>query len=117
MKLTDRQVAGFPLVPIGRKEYADDAAAGLSVRVGKTAKTFYLVIGTAKCRKRFNLGPCPTLWLAAAREKARDIIAQERLRGEELPRTTFEEALDIYYRVHLSTLRDHSQIAKRGSPD
>lgn len=114
MKLTDRQIAGFPLIPNGRKEYADDAVSGLSVRVGKTAKTFYLVIGTGAARKRFSLGPYPALSLAQAREKARDIIAKDRL-TDALPRTTFAEALETYYRVQLSTLRAGSIKAKQGA--
>src|SRR4051794_11855148 len=92
VRLTDRQVAGFPLSE-NRREYADDAVPGLSVRVGKTAKTFRLVIGTGADRRRFTLGPYPALSLFAAREKARDIIAQQRLNPEQPIGTTFEEAL------------------------
>ena len=119
MKLTDRQVHGFPFVLNGRKEYADDAVPGLSVRVGKTAKTFRLVIWSEKERKHFTIGAYdpPRFTLAMAREKARDLIARERLRADEPPRTTFEEALEIYYRVHLPTLRKASAVAVRGSLD
>jgi len=78
VKLTDRQVAGFPLSE-SRKQFSDDAVSGLSVRVGKAAKTFQLVIGTGANRKRFTIGTYPALSLAAARERARDIIAKERL--------------------------------------
>ena len=85
MKLTDRQVHGFPLVPNGRKEYADDAVPGLSVRIGKTAKTFRLVIWSRNWRKHFTIGTYdrPRFTLAMAREKARDIIAKERLHPQE----------------------------------
>ena len=119
MKLTDRQVHGFPLVPNGRKEYADDAVPGLSVRVGKNSKTFRLVIWSGKERKHFTLSKYdpPRFTLAMAREKARDIIAEERLRADEPPRTTFEEALEIYYPVHLSILRKASAAAVQSSLD
>lgn len=82
MKLTDRQVHGFPLIPDGRREVTDDAVPGLSIRIGKTAKTFRLVIGTGDDRKRFTIGTYdpPRFTLAMAREKARTIAAQERLR-------------------------------------
>ena len=52
----------------------------MTVRVGKTAKTFRLVIGTGTNQKHFTLGHYPTVSLAAAREKAPDIIAKEQLR-------------------------------------
>jgi integrase len=114
VKLTDRAVHGFPLVSEGRKQYADDAVSGLSIRVGKTTKTFQLVIGTGASRKRFTLGTYPTLSLAQARQQARDILAQDRLEPEQ-PRTTFAEALELYYRVQLSTLRPTSIRAKQSS--
>src|SRR5690349_6151412 len=120
MKLTDRHVAAFPLSE-SRKQFSDDAVSGLSVRVGKSGKTFQLVIGTGESRKRFTLGTYdpPRFTLAMAREKARDIIARERLQpqSETLPKTTFEDALEIYYRVHLPTLRYRSELFKRRTLD
>lgn len=85
----------------------------MTVRIGKTTKTFRLVIGTGANRKRFTLGEYPTLSLAAAREKAQDIIAKKRLHPTETARTTFSEALETYYRVSLSTLRPRTQMLMR----
>ncbi|HEY8874351.1 MAG TPA: Arm DNA-binding domain-containing protein, partial [Stellaceae bacterium] len=102
MRLTDQTVRGLPRPEIGQRDYADDAVPGLAVRVGKTTKTFRLVIGSAEERKRFTLGQYdpPRFTLAMAREKARDIIARARLARTEAPRTTFEEAAKLYDRLH-----------------
>lgn len=109
MKLTDATIRAMPHHEHSQRDYADDAVRGLAVRVGKRTKTFTLVTGSQ--RKRFTIGQYdpPRFTLAMAREKARDIIAAERLRKHEPTRTTFEEALEVYYRVHLPTLRKASQ--------
>src|SRR6266853_1561184 len=92
MRFTDQNVRALPHAERGQKEYSDDALPGLAIVVGKTAKTFRLVIGRGKERKRFTLGRYdpPHLTLAMAREKARDIIARDRLQQTQLPRTTFK---------------------------
>ena len=107
MKMNDQRVRALPHPETGQKDYADDAIPGLAVRVGKTTKTFRLVIGSGANRKRFTLGQFdpPRFTLAMAREKARDIIAQERFKKIELPRTTFKEAVELYERAHPSRLR------------
>jgi len=107
MRLTDQTVRSLPHTQKGQKEYADDAVSGLSLVIGKTAKSFRLVIGSGKDRGRFTLGQYdpPRFTLAKAREKARDVIARERLAKTETPRTTFAEAAVLYDRLHLSGLR------------
>ena len=104
MKMNDQRARALPHPETGQKDYADDAIPGLAVWVGKTTKSFRLVIGSGANRKRFTLGQFdpPRFTLAMAREKARDIIAQERLQKTELPRTAFEEAVELYERAHLS---------------
>lgn len=110
MRFTDQNVRALPHPEKGQRDYADDMVRGLTIRVGKHAKTFIVATGGRENRKRFTLGRYdpPHFTLAMAREKARDIIARERLAKTEAPRTTFEEALGIYYRVHLPTLRKAS---------
>src|SRR5690348_12579490 len=107
MRLSDQAVRGLAHPATGQRDYADAAVAGLAVRVGKSTKTFRLVIGSGKERKRFTLGQYdpPRFTLAMAREKARDIIARERLAKTEVPRTTFAEAIERYDRLHLRSLR------------
>ena len=113
MRLSDATVRSLALTEEGQREYADDLVPGLALRVGKQTKTFILSTGSRASgnRRRFTLGRYDPrhFTLAMAREKARDIIAQERLRRDERPRTTFNEALAVYYRVHLPTLRKASR--------
>jgi integrase len=108
--LTDQKVRALPRPAAGQKEYADDTVSGLCVVVGKSAKTFRLVTGVGNERKRYTLGRYdpPRFTLAMAREKARDLIATERLRKTELPRITFKEAVALYERSHLPRLRPSS---------
>jgi len=107
MRFTDQNVRALPHPERGQKEYSDDAIPGLAIVVGKRTKTFTLVTGTGKNRKRHTLGRYdpPHFTLAMAREKARDIIAHERIEQTQTPRTTFKEAFDLYERMHLSQLR------------
>src|SRR6266851_808691 len=107
MRFTDQSVRALPHSDRGQKEYSDDAIPGLAVVVGKHSKTFTLVTGRGKDRKRHTLGRYepPHFTLAMAREKARDIIARDRLEQTQLPRTTFREASELYDRLHLPALR------------
>src|ERR1044071_8991338 len=112
MRFTDQTVRSLPHPETGQRDYADNAVPGFIVRVGKRTKTFVLTTGSGRGgnRKRHTLGRYdpPHFTLAMAREKARDIIARDRLAKDELPRTTFEAALEVYYRVRVSTLRPAS---------
>jgi integrase len=110
MRFTDTYVRSLSLRESGQRDYYDDALPGFGLRVGKTAKTFFLVAGATTRRKRYTLGRYepPRFTLAMAREKAKDIIARERLTKIESPRSKFHEALDVYYRTHLPTLRKTS---------
>jgi hypothetical protein len=111
MKLTDQTIRGLPLADKGQRYYHDAAIAGLAVCVGARTKTFTLVIRNGAKRKRVTLGQYdpPRFTLSMAREKARDFLAADRLRKTGIPLTTFEEALETYYRVHLSKLRKETQ--------
>src|SRR5207253_4416066 len=107
-------IRGLPLIDRGQRDYPDDAVRGLAVRIGTRTKSFVLIT-----RKRHTLGQYdpPHFTLAMAREKARDMLAVERLRKNETPRTTFEEALEIYYRIHVAKLRKQSQRGIRQTID
>jgi len=121
MRMNDQTVRALPHPETGQRDYADDAVPGLAVRVGKRAKTFILTTGTrlSANRKRHTLGQYdpPHFTLAMAREKAKDIIARERLQKIHVTRTTFDEALEIYYRTHLRTLRKASARCVQQSLD
>src|SRR5436190_23777762 len=98
MRFTDQGIRALPFTATGQREYRDDAVRGLIVVVGKRTRSFVLVTGTGNARQRHSLGQYdpPHFTLAMAREKARDIAAEVRVRKTETPRTTFEEALETY---------------------
>lgn len=54
----------------GQDEYIDASCPNLRVRVGKRTRTFSVMIGDAKSRRRVMLGKYPSLSLAEARQKA-----------------------------------------------
>jgi len=119
MKLTDQGIRGMRFAEKGQRYYHDDAIAGLSVCVGTRTKSFTLIVRKGVNRKRHTLGQYdpPHFMLAMAREKARDMLAAQRLSKAETPRTTFEEALETYYRVHVAKLRKQSQRGIRQTID
>jgi integrase len=107
--LTDLKLRALPFEE-GQHDYTDDAVRGLSVRIGRRTKTFLLIIGKGSGRRRVKVGQYPDLTLAEAREKARDLLAEARLRKDEERRsTTFGAAFEQYKRVHLPTMRLGSQ--------
>src|SRR4029077_4450510 len=103
----------------GQRDYSDDAVRGLAVRVGTRTKSFILITRKGGRRKRHTIGQYdpPHLTLAIAREKARDMLAIERLSRTETPRTTFGEAIEVYYRIHVAKLRKQSQRGIRQTID
>jgi integrase len=111
MRLTDQTIRGLPSTSSGQRDYHDGAVPGLALRVGTRTKTFVVIVRKGAVRKRHTLGlyDPPHFTLAMAREKAKDILAAERLAKTEEPRTTFDEAFEIYDRVHVSKLRPQSQ--------
>src|SRR5438874_11755733 len=119
MHLNDLKVRGLHFEESGQRDYPDDAVRGLAVRGGKRSKTFMLVTGTGSGRKRHTLGQYdpPHLTLAMVREKARDIIAANRLSKNEAPRTTFSEALETFYRTHIPEIRPRTAQLMRSSID
>ncbi len=111
MRLTDQTIRGLLFTQSGQRDHHDGAVPGLALRVGTRTKTFVVIVRKGGVRKRHTLGlyDPPHFTLAIAREKAKDILAAERLAKTEEPRTTFEEAFEIYDRVHVSKLQPQSQ--------
>jgi integrase len=88
----------------GQKDYTDDEIAGLTLRVGKRAKTFMLLIGSGQQRRRIKFGRYspPSFTLAKARSKAKAIIGEYETNGHQST-TTFQTAFDTFIDVHLKT--------------
>ncbi len=108
MHLTDLKLRALPFED-GQRDYADDAVSGLSVRVGKRSKTFMLLIRSGTSRTRLKLGQYPDLTLSQAREKARDRLAEARVKKEQPRSLTYESAFQQFKALHVPTMRPGSQ--------
>ncbi len=110
MHLTDLKLRALPLED-GQRDYTDDAVTGLFVRVGKRGKTFMLTIRSSTSRWRVKVGQYPDLSLSEAREKARDLLAEARVKkDEERHPTTFGAAFDQFKAAHIVTMRPGTQF-------
>src|SRR4051795_12269026 len=78
MRLTDRGIAALPIPDKGQKLYSDETLPGFGIRVSQGgSKTFVLTTGAN--RDRVTLGRYGIVSLAAARDKARTILAERTL--------------------------------------
>jgi integrase len=110
MKLTDLSLRALPFGE-GQRDYTDDAVKGLSVRVGRRTKTFLLMIRRADSRERVTLGQYdpPHFTLSMAREKARDLLAEARIKKDQPAAMTFQAAVEKFKSLHIPTMRPGSQ--------
>ena len=109
MKLTDLALRSLPF-ETGQRDYPDDAVRGLTIRVGARTKTFMLVTRHDDRRSRLKIGTYPEWTLREARERARDLLAEARVRTTEEPAAlTFGKALDRFYQLHVPSMRPGSQ--------
>ena len=84
MKSQDRQVT-----------YFDDLLPGFGIRVGKTRKSWVVLVGPK--RQRLTLGHFPSLGLQEARAKAREILASPARANSA---QSFVEAAETFLRLH-----------------
>ncbi len=111
--------------PGEKKEYSDTEAPGLRLRVWPTKLSWcfvYKAPGTKRV-KRCTIGPYPTIGLAEARKKARELRvlvdrgedpAGEKKKRKEMP--TFAELCDEYlekHAIHKRTHREDKRIITR----
>ncbi len=108
MPLTDAKIRSLAFED-GQRDFHDATVRGLYVRVGLQTKTFMLTVRRGERRSRMKLGMYPDLSLAKARELARDRLAKARLVKIETPVMRFDEALEMFYRLHVPTMRPGSQ--------
>jgi integrase len=123
MRLTDLSVRNLPVPERSQKLYFDDAIPGFAVRVSQGgARSFILQVRNP--RRLITLGRYhPQLFtLAAAREKARDILARKQLgQDAETEGTPFpaalEQFLDAYRRKNKpSTVQETERLIRRYLP-
>jgi integrase len=99
MHFTDLTFKKLRVPEKGRVTYSDDAVPGFGVRVSASGvKSFVLLVGRA--RKRITIGRYPTITLAEARARAREMLAERVLGREDLPVIKFEDALPLFLASH-----------------
>jgi len=95
MHLTDHSFKHLRVPEKGRLTYSDDAVPGFGVRVSASGvKAFVLLVGRA--RRRVTIGRYPTITLAEARARARELLAARLLGKDDVPSMTFEDALPLF---------------------
>ena len=108
MPLTDLSLRAFPFQD-GQRDYVDSAVSGLFIRVGKKTKTFMLTLKQGGKRQRMALGHYPDLSLSKARERARDLLAEARIKKDERSALTFNAAREQFFRLHVPAMRASTQ--------
>jgi integrase len=99
MRLTDISLNKLKAPERGRTTYNDDALPGFGVRVSASGvKSFVLLVG--RSRKRVTIGRYPTVTLAEARTRAREIVAGRVLGKEEATKLKFEDAVPLFIKSH-----------------
>ena len=118
MHLTEIVLRNLKPPAKGQRDYADDALAGLALRVSQGGtKTFTLVYGSP--RKRVTIGRYPVITLAEAREKARQLLAHRTLHGDRPPDLTFSDAVTLFLTTHCAqnnrpaSARETERLLKR----
>lgn len=79
----------------------DTTLPAFGVRVGKTRKTFVIMVG--RDRRRIPLGRYPDLSLSEARAKARRLILNEQDKPTVARTPPFSELLQTFYDTHCAT--------------
>ncbi len=74
-KFTKRGIESLPFTIKGFRSHADPETRGLAVRVGTTAKVFYLVRKVAGRTEFIKIGPFPDVTVEQARKRAAELNA------------------------------------------
>jgi len=111
MHLTDVGVRAFKPPASGQTDFYDDTIPRFGVRVSMGGtKTFFLITGSKKQRKRHTLGQFPIISLSQAREQAKKILANRTLHGEQQASTIlFKEARDKFEELHFPKLKERTR--------
>ncbi len=100
MKLTDISVRALKAPERGQRIYRDDTLRGFGIRVSQGgAKTYVLMHG--KRRTLTTLGRVGDMKLAAARAKAKTILAKQHLDPQDGPEPLpFPKAVELFLKLH-----------------
>lgn len=104
----------------GQRTVIDDAVPGFGVRVSQGGtKTFTLVYGPS--RQRLTIGRYPIISLSAARQRARELLAEHTLGRTRPPSIAYSEALSLFLaawekRVRPVTYKGYVRFLKKHFP-
>ncbi|MEW8145798.1 MAG: tyrosine-type recombinase/integrase [Candidatus Thiodiazotropha endolucinida] len=96
----------------------DDSLKGFGVRIGKTSKTFIVLVASGR---RQSIGRYPLMSLAEARKEAKRILAEKMLGKVRPKHLAFDDAKKEYLeecakKNRPSTLSDYTKILRRHYP-
>jgi integrase len=117
MRLTDISIRSLKPPTRGQKTHFDETLTGFGVRVSPGGtRTFVLMYGPS--RRLVSIGRVGIVTLADARDKARQLLAQETLGVAERSSVPVKDALDLFFsaaesRLRPRTLADYRRLLTR----
>jgi integrase len=99
MRLTDLAIKSLPL-----GKHFDSVTPAFGIRVGKNRRTWIVMRG--KQRQLIRLGHYPSMSLADARTKGKQLLAVAQLDHK---RVTFQEAYDLFCKIYLPAKKPRTQ--------
>jgi integrase len=117
LSLTERTIANAKTPSNGQHTLWDTTLKHFGLRISQGgSKTFVVMHGPR--RDRITIGHYPTISLAQAREKAKEVLAERTLNKTRAPRIAFDEARTLFFEVHRqrnkqSTIDEYHRIFER----
>lgn len=114
--LTEISLRNLKAPECGQVFYADDSLAGFGVRVSQGGtKTFTLRFGMP--RQRVSLGRYPIISLSAARQRAKEILAENTLGKTRPTSVSFDDTVARFLADHAvrnrpRTIKDYTRVLK-----
>jgi integrase len=116
-RLTDIAIRSAKPPERGQITLWDEAVKHFGIRISSGgAKTFIAMHG--RLRERITIGRFPTITLAKARERAKEVLAERVLKKDRLPDITFEEAKEVFFTIQrqrnkASTVSEYWRLFER----
>lgn len=96
IKLTDLAIGKLPAPDSGQAFYRDSALAGFGVRISAGGKRVFALMHGSKERKLTTIGAVGVISLAEARQRAKEILAENTLGLAAKTGPAFDDALDQF---------------------
>ena len=112
-RLTDIAIRNAKPPERGQITLWDEAVKHFGIRISSGgAKTFIAMHG--RLRERITIGRFPTITLAKARERAKEVLAERVLKKDRLPDITFDEAKEVTSRSSANGTRLPQSLSTGG---